>query len=78
MPVLLVATPTDISPTGADVVARCTSKITFRELRKNKVYYSPVRVHGSLGPHSQVVDREREGRCVDLGLCLYWDRGWGA
>lgn len=28
--------------------------------------------------HQSELWTEREGRCVDLGLCLYWDRGWGA
>ena len=81
---LLVTTPTDISPLGTDVVsrpalvllikiARHTSVTTVRGLRKDKVCYSPFwRVPGTAEATQQGLT-ERESS--DLGLCLYWGEG---
>ena len=85
---LLVTTPTDISPLGTDVVsrpalvllikiARHTSVTTFRGLRKDKLITERSwRVQDLLGPHRERCGvrggRERELRVSRPGVLSLW------
>lgn len=90
MPALPVPwAPADISPFGASgeaglalvaliMMARHTSSTTSGNFEKNKVYYSQVLEGIFLSQAAVRLWVERNKESVDLGLCLYWGRGWGS